>query len=253
MKRLTQECRLVMKGVIIIHIFIWYFNSKSASNLNLIDIMTEYPLFSSVINRIGSGLLRHNIHPKRFKTWVENSINATGLEIVVDLQGSEPITSMVINFDWDKFREVGLARQMEGMSGHPLLKSKKVTTTNVTPNMDIEISWQFNEHIPIQVAPSKIGTQRVKVASEWMDAVTKEATEILPSEHSLSRWHVDIDGDFDGRFISQMTFITYFTIPLTSVNSLNALHLRVDRMLQVLLLTTDRMVKLAKRTLPLAS
>jgi hypothetical protein len=75
----------------------------------------------------------------------------------------------------------------------------------------------------------------------------------LPVEHSLSRWHVDIDGDFEGRFISQMTFITYFTIPLASIDSLSALHLRVDRKLQVLLLTTDRMMQLARRTLPLAS
>jgi hypothetical protein len=215
--------------------------------------MTEYPIFNSVVNRIESELLRRNIHPKRCKTWVENSINATGLEIVVDLEGSDPITSMVINFDWDKFREAALAKQMDGMSGHPLLKRKKVVATSVTPSMDIEISWQFNEHIPIQVAPSKIGSQRVKVASAWMDAINKQAMEILPVEHSLSRWHVDIDGDFDGRFISQMTFITYFTIPLASIGSLNALHMRVDRKLQVLLLTTDKMMQLARRTLPLAS
>ena len=215
--------------------------------------MTEYPIFNSVVNRIESELLRRNISPKRFKTWIENSINATGLEIAVDLQGGDPITSMVINFDWDKFREATLARQMEGMSGHPLLKGKKSVTASFAPSMDIEISWQFNEHIPIQMAPSKIGTQRVKIASEWMEAVNLQAKEILPTEHSLSRWHVDIDGDFDGRFISQMTFITYFTIPLSNIDSLKALHLRVDRKLQVLLLTTDKMLQLARKTLPLAS
>jgi hypothetical protein len=215
--------------------------------------MTEYPIFNSVVNRIESELLRRNINPKRFKTWVENSINATGLEIAIDLKGGDPITSMVINFDWDKFREASLAKQLGGMSGHPLLKGKKAVLTSVTPSMDIEISWQFNEHIPIQMSPSKIGTQRVKVASEWMDAINSQANEILPDEHSLSRWHVDIDGDFDGRFISQMTFITYFTIPLASIDTLKALHLRVDRKLQVLLLTTERMLQLARKTLPLAS
>jgi hypothetical protein len=215
--------------------------------------MIEYPIFNSVVNRIGSELLRRNISPRRFKTWVENSINATGLEIAIDLQGGDPITAMVINFDWDKFREAALAKQMDGMSGHPLLKSKKAVLTSMTPNMDIEISWQFNEHIPIQMAPSKIGTQRVKVASDWMDAINRQAQEILPVEHSLSRWHVDIDGDFDGRFISQMTFITYFTIPLASIDSLKGLHLRIDRKLQVLLLTTERMLQLARNTLPLAS
>ncbi len=215
--------------------------------------MTEYPIFNSVVNRIESELFRRNISPRRFKTWVENSINATGLEIAIDLQGGDPITSMVINFDWDKFREASLAKQMDGMSGHPLLKGKKAVLTSVTPSMDIEISWQFNEHIPIQMAPSKIGTQRVKVASDWMDAINRQAQEILPVEHSLSRWHVDIDGDFDGRFISQMTFITYFTIPLASIDSLKGLHLRIDRKLQVLLLTTERMLQLARKTLPLAS
>lgn len=215
--------------------------------------MTEYPIFNSVVNRIESELVRRGIHPKRFKTWVENSINATGLEISADLPGDGPITSVVINFDWDKFREATLARQMDGMSGHPLLKNKKMELLSVTPGMDIEISWQFNEHIPIQLAPSRIGTQRVKIASDWMEAINRQAKEILPVEHSLSRWHVDIDGDFDGRFISQMTFITYFTIPLSTIDSLKALHMRVDRKLQVLLLTTERMVQLARRTLPLAS
>ena len=215
--------------------------------------MTEYPIFSSVVNRIESELLRRNVHPRRFKTWTENSINATGLEIAIDLSGDGPITSVVINFDWDKFREAGLARQMEGMSRHPLLKGRKASLTSVTPSLDIEISWQFNEHIPIQLAPSKIGTQRVKVASEWMEAINRKTGEVLPAEHSLSRWHVDIDGDFDGRFISQMTFITYFTIPLSSIDSLRSLHVRVDRKLQELLLTTERIIQLASRCLPLAS
>jgi len=216
--------------------------------------MTEYPIFNSIVNRIEAELIRRGINIKRFKTWDESSINATGLEIVVDIPGvDQAIKSVVINFDWDKFREATMARQLEGMSGHPLLRNRPTPLPTVTPNMDIEMSWQFNESIPFKLSHDKLGTKRVKLASEWMESINKYATEVLPSDHKLSRWHVDIDGDFEGRFISQMTFITYFSITLEQIGSLNSFHKMVDKKLQVLLMTSERMLQLARRTLPIAS
>jgi hypothetical protein len=215
--------------------------------------MTEYPIFNSVVNRIETELIKYNVNLKSFKTWTEASINATGLEIIADLPSDELIKSVIINFDWDKFREVSLARSMDGMSRHPLLKDKHSKLTPVSPSLDIEISWQFNEGIPFKISPSRLGVNRIKVASDWMDSINKSANQTLPRDCNLSRWHVDIDGDFDGRFISQMTFITYLSIPLDTVTSLTGLQQRIDRNLQLLLKTTDRMLDLAKSTLPKAS
>jgi len=215
--------------------------------------MTEYPIFNSVVNRIEAELIKYNVNLKSFKTWTEGSINATGLEITAELPSDEIIKSVVINFDWDKFREASLARAMDGMSKHPLLKDKHSKLAPVVPSLDIEISWQFNEGIPFKISPSRLGLNRIKVASDWMDSINKKTNLVLPRDCNLSRWHVDIDGDFEGRFISQMTFITYLSIPLDTVTSLPGLHQRIDRNLQLLLKTTDRMLDLAKSTLPLAS
>jgi hypothetical protein len=215
--------------------------------------MIEYPIFNSVVNRIEAELIKYNVHLKSFKTWTEASINATGLEIIAELPTDELIKSVVINFDWDKFREASLARSMDGMSKHPLLRNKNSGLTPVTPSLDIEISWQFNEGIPFKISQTRLGTNRIKVASEWMDSINTKANQALPRDCNLSRWHVDIDGDFEGRFISQMTFITYLSIPLDTVTSLTGLQQRIDRNLQILLKTTDRILDLAKSTLPMAS
>src|SRR5690606_38477883 len=124
--------------------------------------MSKYPIFNSVVNRIEAELVRRSIPIKRFKTWDENAINATGLEIVFDLSDqNDAIKTVTINFDWDKFREASMAGQMEGMSRHPLLKSKSEPMPTVTPSMDVEMSWQFNESIPLQISKSREGTQRV--------------------------------------------------------------------------------------------
>ena len=77
--------------------------------------MIEYPIFNSVVNRIEAELIKYNVNLKSFKTWTEGSINATGLEIIAELPSDELIKSVVINFDWDKFREASLARLMDGI------------------------------------------------------------------------------------------------------------------------------------------
>lgn len=216
--------------------------------------MVKYPIFNSIVKRIEAELLRRGIKVRHFKTWDEATINATGLEIIVDLAGqNDAVRSVTINFDWDKFREASMALQMEGMSRHPLLQKKYGPVHTVTPSMDVEMSWQFSEDVPHILTRDLPGTDRIRAASEWMEHLNLVTPGILPTEHSLSRWHVDIEGDFNGRFVSQMQFITYYTFDLEDITSLNALHKQVDRKLQVLLLTTARMIQLCYRHLPKAS
>ena len=77
----------------------------------------EYPLFNSIVRCIEKELENRDIEVTSFRTWDETKINASGLEIVINLRNtSQYIDSLRINFDWDRFREFSLARQLEGMT-----------------------------------------------------------------------------------------------------------------------------------------
>src|SRR5690554_6400087 len=106
----------------------------------------QYPIFQSVVNKINATLNKRNINVVKFKTWEEARINAAGLEIVIDLQEStNHLTSLSINFDWDRFREAALANQLSGTDNHPMLKAKHLTEANVVPSIDVELVWYFDE------------------------------------------------------------------------------------------------------------
>ena len=107
----------------------------------------QYPIFNSFINRIKADLNKKNIKSEEFVVWTEETINAIGLELRIQLDDISPyLQSVTINFDWDKFREVSLARQLPGMEKHPLLNVKNdITNTHLKPNMDVEVSWKFNQ------------------------------------------------------------------------------------------------------------
>jgi hypothetical protein len=216
--------------------------------------MIEYPIFQSIVHQIDSELHRHHIHPRRFKTWVESAINATGLEIIVDMPELNPvIKSIIINFDWDKFREASMAKQMQGMSKHPLLLSRKGISSAVTPSLDIEIAWQLNETIPLVLSEHRLGTDRVGIARLWMDAINKAAASIMIQDHSLSRWHIDIEGDLKGKYLSQMTFISYLTLSFEGIESLNELHQIIRRKFSQVLWMSEKIISIAKTSLPQAS
>jgi hypothetical protein len=216
--------------------------------------MTEYPIFQSIVHQIESELQRHHIYPRRFKTWDENAINATGLEIIVDLPELNPvIKSIIINFDWDKFREASMAKQMQGMSKHPLLHRRQTISSTVTPSLDIEIAWQLNETIPLTLSQKHLGTDRVNLARTWMDAINHASAAIMIQDHSLSRWHIDIEGDLKGKYLSQMTFISYLTITFEGIESLSELHHIVRRKLNQVLWMSEKIILIAKTSLPKAS
>src|SRR5690625_628314 len=101
-----------------------------------------YPIFNSVINRIEDDLHNRNITINTFRTWNEDRINATGLEIEIDLsQSSDFMKALSINLDWDRFRETVLARQLKGMQEHPFLQEGHMVSTSISPVIDIEMNW----------------------------------------------------------------------------------------------------------------
>jgi hypothetical protein len=206
----------------------------------------QYPIFQSVVNRINSSLNKRNINVVKFKTWEEAKINAAGLEIVIDLQDStNHLTHLSINFDWDSFREAALANKLNGTDGHPMLKSKHLTEVNVVPSIDIELVWHFDVNRCQPQTGNHNENFRIQMASEWMDRASKQVNELLISDDIITRWHIEIDGDQYGKYLTAINLLSYFQFMFDEVDSLNEVHDYVGRKLAHLLYKANRIIKIA--------
>lgn len=205
----------------------------------------QYPIFQSVVNKINSSLNKRNINVVKFKTWEESKINAAGLEILIDLEDStEHLTHLSINFDWDRFREAALANKLDGTDGHPMLKSKRLIEANVFPSIDIELVWHFD----VDSCQPATGTDdenfRIQMASEWMDRASKKVNELLISDDIITRWHIEIDGDEYGKYLTAINLLSYFQFSVGELNSLNEVHEYINRKMMHLLYKANRIIKI---------
>ncbi len=206
----------------------------------------QYPIFQSVVNKINSLLNKRNINVVKFKTWEESKINAAGLEIVIDLKDStNHLKQLDINFDWDSFREANLANQLNGTDKHPMLKEKHLTEVNISPSIDVELVWHFDERKSQPNRTNGDTNYRIEKASEWMDRVSKEVNELLISDDIISRWHLEIDGDSHGKYLTAINLISYFQFTMTDLESLNEVNEFVSRKLTHLLYKANRIIKIA--------
>ncbi len=206
----------------------------------------QYPIFQSVVNKIKSSLNKRNINVVKFKTWEESQINAAGLEILIDLEDTtNHLTRLSINFDWDRFREAALANKLDGTDGHPMLKSKRLIEANVDPSIDIELVWHFD----VESCQPENGTEdedfRIQMASEWMDQASKKVNELLISDDIITRWHIEVDGDEYGRYLTAINLLSYFQFTIGELNSLNEVHEYIGRKLTHLLYKANRIIKIA--------
>lgn len=206
----------------------------------------QYPIFQSVVNKINSSLNKRNINVSKFKTWEEAKINAAGLEIVIDLKDStNHLTHLSINFDWDSFREVALANKLSGTDRHPMLKAKHLSEAKVDPSIDIELVWHFD----VKQCQPKIGSgdenYRIEMASEWMDRASKKVNELLISDDIITRWHIEIDGDEYGKYLTAINLLSYFQFTIGDMNSLNEVHEYIGRKLTHLLFKANKIIKIA--------
>ena len=210
----------------------------------------QYPIFQSVTNKINGTLNSKKINVSKFKTWEETKINATGLEVMIDMKDSSRfINSLSINMDWDKFREAELAGQLSGTHGHPLLKSKELDDIKVEPVVDIEVAWYFDVDESQPEGNDKDANFRIETASNWMDILSKRVNELLSSDGIITRWHLEVDGDDKGRYLTAINLISYFQYELSGIKSLNDVHRFIDRKIMHLLYIANRVIRIADKTI----
>ncbi|TYP94925.1 hypothetical protein LX73_0219 [Fodinibius salinus] len=209
-----------------------------------------YPIFNSVVNRIESDLNKRNISLNSFRTWNEDRINATGLEIEIDLQPQTNfLKGLSINLDWDRFRETVLAKQLDGMQKHPCLQDEDNTSTGIAPIIDIEVSWLFDEKAPHPQMAAQNGNHSLNAASEWMEEITQQVNELLADDDIITRWHLEVEGSNDHKYLSAVNLISYFQYSLIDLKSLNEVHNFVIDRLEELLGKSKRVITIADQTL----
>lgn len=209
-----------------------------------------YPIFNSVINRIEDDLHNREISINTFRTWNEDRINATGLEIEIDLsRSSDFIKALSINLDWDRFRETVLAKQLKGMEEHPFLQEEHMVSTSISPAIDIEITWLFNEKAHHHKLAAQNGYHKVEAASLWMEEITHKVNDLLADDDIITRWHVEVEGTKSGKYLSAVNLISYFQYTLVDLTSLNQVHQFVLKILHELLVKSNKVIKSAEQTL----
>src|SRR5699024_2495080 len=115
---------------------------------------------------------------------------------------SQNLKALSINFDWDRFRETVLARQLKGMEEHPFLQDKTLKTTSISPVIDIEITWMFDEKAPHPHLAAHNGNHGLESAGNWMEEISKEVNKLLADDDIITRWHIEVEGNEKGKYIS---------------------------------------------------
>ncbi|HET8865579.1 MAG TPA: hypothetical protein VFM80_07760 [Gracilimonas sp.] len=203
----------------------------------------HYPIFNSIVNTVEAQLVKRGIKTTKFRTWEDNKIHATGLEFIISLDhASDYMESLSINFDWDSFRETTMAKELEGMDSHPFLKIETLTKSSVNPTIDVEMSWLFDINSCQPQEPKETGNYRIEKAGKWMESISKKVNDLLADDDIITRWHIEIDGDENGRYLSAINLISYFQYELTSPNSLKEIQHLVGRKLHDLLLKANKVI-----------
>ncbi len=210
----------------------------------------HYPIFNSIVNTVNTQLDKRGIKSQKFKTWEDNKINAIGLELLIELKNSSDfLQALSINFDWDSFREATVAKQLEGMNSHPFLKIKKLFKSPVPSTIDIEISWLFDIERCQPEYPEKEGNYRIEQASLWMEAISKQINTLLKDQNIITRWHIEIEGDESGKYLSAINLISYFQYEFTSPKTVNDINNVVSKKFQDLLLKASKVIHLCDEVL----
>lgn len=211
----------------------------------------QYPIFKSIVNRIESSLAERKIAIASIRSWDEEKINATGLEIMFDLTEDSPwLDHLRIHFDWDSFRERRLAKQLKGTGNHPFLSIPFLKSDSVAPVLDVELSWSFNTSLFQDPSRPEASLGQIETASRWMDEINTKLKERFTARNLLSRWHIEVEGNETGRILTCAELITYFQFSLEHLHTLQHVHTIIDRRLVQLLFVSRKVVESAAETMP---
>ncbi len=207
----------------------------------------SYPIFNSFINQIENELKGKDLQLKTFKTWNEDRINATGLEIIIDVsEQNNFIKEVCINFDWDRFREAVLAQQLEGLGEHPMLQEKNLKSVTVSPKIDIEMSWIFDEDKSQIALPH---STQLSGTVKWMEEINSQVNDLLAEDDIITRWHIEMEGGPDQKRFSAVSLISYFQYSLTHLKSLNESHEFVKKRVHELMIKSKKVRYTSDHTL----
>lgn len=213
-----------------------------------------YPIFESIVKHIEIELSNRSIVVDSLSAWERPDINAKGIELIVHLESySEYMKNMSINLDWDKFREAKLAGSLKGMESHPFLKEEYKNMDNVRSVMDVEVVWNLNPDVILGLSNSITATSRLDWASEWMDNINKRFNFLLKKDNVITRWHVEFEGDLKGRYVSNMSLITYYQLSFTECNTVFDVNNIVLSRLKEIQNISKKLLILSKDCLPKAA
>lgn len=205
-----------------------------------------YPIFNSFVNQIQSDLEDKNVNIKKFKTWSENRISATGLEILIGVNNTGNfIKEIAINFDWDRFRETALATNLKGLGEHPMLQDGSLKSASVKPKVDVEVNWLFDEKQPAIALADTPGNSRLERAGNWMKQISRQVNELYDDD-IITRWHIEIEGNGSGKHLSVISLISYFQYSFAHLSSLAEVHEFINKQLKELLLKTKQVRRISE-------
>lgn len=208
--------------------------------MNRLDV----PIFDSISNFVRRQLEERHVHIKSYRRWEEPVIRAAGFEAAIDVSAfSDVVDAMVINWDWDVFREALLASQLNGMAQHPLLKDKSLVKFELEPTIDIEISWHLSKNSLIALNGST-DNKSMDAARKWMEQVNDALKPVLNGHDLINRWHVEMEGTAVSRTVTSVSLISYVQYSFIDLQHLELIQRYLGRKLQNLLLLNAKILRI---------
>ena len=138
------------------------------------------------------------------------------------------------------------------MNNHPFLKEGLKNLESIKPMLDVEVIWNLNPEVIMNLSNEITATSRLNWASEWMDNISKRSNFLLGNEDVMTRWHVEFEGDLNGRYVSNMSLITYYQVSLAESQSVSDINSAILKRLRRIQNITRKLVFLTSDCLPKA-
>ncbi len=75
-----------------------------------------------------------------------------------------------------------------------------------------------------------------------MESISRQINTLLKDENIITRWHIEIEGDEHGKYLSAINLISYFQYELSAPTTVNEINSLVSKRMQELLLRASRVI-----------